>query len=1188
MPSLNRSSSTSGPAGGPLDGAIDLDAAPDETAGCGSVGLRKDGASRRPIYWRSVDDLAESAEFKEILDREFPSAATDLVTADDRRQFIKVMGASFALAGLAMSGCRRWPDTRLAPYASRPEGRAPGQTVQYATMTELDGCAVSLLATSFDGRPIKLDGNPDHPLSGGASDAFTQAAILGLYDQDRSRDVFHDGKEADFHDFATFAAGHFRGFGPTGTKGAGLAFLSEPTSSPTMHRLRDELAKAMPGATWVEWAPVNDDNERLGTTIAFGAPQRVHLTFQQDARSGGRPVDAAREARVVLSLDADFLRDHPAAVRHAREYARTRRVATSDPKEARVGRLYMLDSGGTITGVAADERLAMRAVDVGPVAAAIAKQVLDALGSNGGVGSGEPVAAALSRLAGAAGAAKALDARGLQVIGTLVRDLLANKGSSLVVAGRQQPPEVHAIAALLNERLGNIGRTVSYVPEPDPKRPSNVEALRQLRDALVGGSVDTLVVLGGNPSYDAAADLDFAAAMKKAKHAIHLGVYRDETARLCAWHLPRAHWLESWGDARSHDGTYTIAQPLIAPMIEPGNGGLSALELVSTIIDWSKGAEPAAIGRSEPGAMAAHAEATAHEPAHGAPARPARRDGILANQLVGQDLVKATVAAMTGATGVELDRRWRALVHDGFLPGSAPVAGEGAAAVRTADVAKAIETLAAQRESIKPDSLEVVFRADAKVHDGRFSNNGWLQELPEPVTKVTWDNAAVMSLGTAKSLGVERNDMIRIEVGGRSLDMAVLPLPGHPDHSIWVTLGYGRGPEAGRIADAAGFNTYAIRTTGAMNIAPGAKATKIAGTYRLVSTQDRGAGNPVAEAGAQDRLPTIVREGTIAHWGEHPDFARHPDGFHVAHRLSLWEESNLDGAKHRWAMSVDLSTCIGCNACAMACQAENNIPVVGKEQVRRGREMAWIRIDRYFKGADPAHPEATFFQPVTCLHCENAPCEQVCPVAATVHDEDGLNVMVYNRCVGTRYCSNNCPYKVRRFNYFDWHRKDPTRGNDWFQTQPDYFFREGPDRWKQMQFNPEVTVRMRGIMEKCTFCTQRIVKARIDAKNAWAKAGGREGGSPDFTIPDGAITPACAQACPSQAIVFGDLMDPRSRVSQLHRSRLSYELLEELNTKPRLKYLARISNPAIERNHGQDGGHGAGQHAAAPVAGANS
>ena len=703
-------------------------------------------------------------------------------------------------------------------------------------------------------------------------------------------------------------------------------------------------------------------------------------------------------------------------------------------------------------------------------------------------------------------------------------------GKALVVAGPRQPAITHAVAAAINAKLGAYGSTVETSALEGETCAAGIAKAVSLLNA---GSVDTLVVMGANPVADAPADLGFAAAMAKARHAVHLGYRADETARAkgCTWHVPMTHFLESWGDTRAADGTVALTQPLMAPNLDPADGGRSALELCAAL------------------------------------AGDDVRSGL--------ELVRRTHMARTGKSGAEFERAFRTELDRGTCEGTAR-ARQG-----TPEPNLAAKAMAAWVEAPRAaDGMELAFFADGKVFDGRLGNVGWLQELPDPVTKITWDNALLMSAATAAKLGVKSGDMVDVGVGAASAAAAAWVVPGMADEVLGLAVGYGRGAEAGTIAAGAGFAAAPLRTAAAFTLATGVKASKGTGTYAFAHTQDHGTADAVVAeipmGSIQERLPTLVREASLAHYKEHPDFAKHAT--HVAHRLSMWEETNLDGARHRWAMTIDLSACTGCSACVVACQAENNIPIVGKDQVARGREMHWIRIDRYFKGGDASRPDAYRVQPVTCVHCENAPCEQVCPVAATVHDQDGLNNMVYNRCIGTRYCSNNCPYKVRRFNFFDYQRRDPIREQTTpLQVQPDYYVETGPDEWLRMQFNPEVTVRMRGVMEKCTFCVQRIAQAKIKYKNEWVKAGGTASGKPNFSIPDGAIQTACQQACPAGAIVFGDLNDPKSQVAKLHASKVSYGMLEELNVKPRLKYLARVSNPGVDHgahDHGHDHGHG--------------
>jgi molybdopterin-containing oxidoreductase family iron-sulfur binding subunit len=703
---------------------------------------------------------------------------------------------------------------------------------------------------------------------------------------------------------------------------------------------------------------------------------------------------------------------------------------------------------------------------------------------------------------------------------------------------------VHLLAHLMNDALGNVGRSISYTPQPDQAR--HIESIRTLADRLADGEIGTLVILGGNPACNAPADLDFAARLGKAGVTIHLGAYYDETATRCTWHVNRAHYLESWGDGRAWDGTYSVCQPLIEPLFE----GKSPIELLATLVD----------------------------------------DGFA----TGQTIVQRTFSELIGG---EDESRWRRTLHDGLLAGSAfPMITPAANRSGLRAAAEALHRRWAETSGGGTTSRgwEIVFRAHPMLYDGRFANNGWLQEVPDPMTKLTWDTAVLLSPAAAEELGVSRGDLVSITAGAQSIEAAVMIQPGLPARSAILPLGGGRAFE-GRICTGAGFDFYRIRTSEAMSQAGGATITKTGGSYELATTQDHHTIDVVTVAGRsiQDRLPTLFREADLEEYRHHPKFAKHRT--HVVHRLSLFEEDlphQAGEGDYAWGMSIDLNACVGCGACIVACQAENNIPIVGKDQVKRGREMHWIRVDRYFKFAprgdnyDPNRVTAVALQPVPCMHCENAPCEQVCPVAATVHDKDGLNVMVYNRCIGTRYCSNNCPYKVRRFNYFDYHRREPARDQPGklLQVEGGYFTKKTatPDELKQLQFNPEVTVRMRGVMEKCTYCVQRISYARIEAKNAYAslpQAEKEKRRDERLAIPDGAITPACAQTCPARAIVFGDLKDAGSRIARARKHERSYEMLEELNVKARTTYMAKLRNPAP--GSGEAPGRGEGHDAPA-------
>ncbi len=1003
----------------------------------------------RRTYWRSLDELADTPEFRRFVESEFPSMASWMSKSPSRRQFLKLMGASMALAGL--TGCR-WPQEKLVPAASQPVGRVPGKTVQYATAMELGGYAQGLLVTCYEGRPIKIEGNPLHPINRGAADAIAQASILEFYDPDRSRQVVQTdfeelrrrvirqtkdtGTPRQWSDFEAFAKPHFAGL--RAKEGAGLYILSEATSSPSMMDMRGLLMAAFPQAQWFEYEPISRDNERAGTAMAFGRPYRPHYALDK--------------ADVIVSFDDDLLGTHPAALKHARDFVAGRQVDRQGNRldgGGKMNRLYVVESGYSITGAMADHRCALRAGDVSRFAPGLLLPDSLSKGLN----------ESLREL--------------------LTKDVSGHKGRCVFAAGPHQPAAVHAFVHALNATMDAIGRTITFTDELDGSRPSHTDALAQLTADVRGGKVGTLLILGGNPVFDAPADLDFFGHLAAVKNSVHLSLYNNETSRACTWHLPRAHHLESWGDARAYDGTISIIQPTIEPLYE----GRTPIELLAFICEDK--------------------------------------------MTKGHDIVRRTFGELFDY-GVNRGELWRQSLHDGVVAETAlPAVQPPFNPERGQEI---IGTFGAAAKATGPGGdFDLLFSQSPTLYDGRFANNGWLQELPDPLTKLTWDNAAFVSPATARELGVRSGDVLELTAKDRSIEIAAFVQPGQAEQTIVLPLGYGR-VAAGRVGDGVGVNTYALRTSGAMDVLTSVKVEKTGRRYKLATTQDHQAiDSKVGREATAERLGELVREADVEHYRTHPDFAKHV--VHHPPLRSLWKEPVRQPGvtappAHRWAMAIDLSACIGCGACAVACQAENNIPVVGKDEVERGREMAWLRIDRYYRGK-PEDPQVAF-QPLTCHHCENAPCEQVCPVAATVHSAEGLNDMVYNRCIGTRYCSNNCPYKVRRFNWFNNH-KDVSEV-------------------EKLAFNPEVTVRSRGVMEKCTYCVQRIMAVKIAAKNERRP------------IVDGEIVPACAQTCPTRAIVFGDLNDPNSRVAKLHAADRAYAVLAELNVKPRTVYLARLRN----------------------------
>ncbi len=987
-------------------------------------------------HWRSLAELNDLPEYRAFVEAEFPEAVDP--GGMNRRRWLQVMGASFALAGVAGCETKR---QEILPFAKRPEGRTPGKPQQFATAMDLSGSAIGLLVTCVDGRPIKVEGNPQHPQSLGAANSLAQASILELYDPDRSQSPVQLAATSPtvWANFDEAMESHFAAVKER--QGTGFAVLAQANSSPTLARMRERLLKQWPQARWAEYEPLTDDHVLEGARLALGSRYRTQLDL--------------RAARVTVCLDADLLGSHPASLRYARDFAEGRQVV-----DGQMNRLYAVESGFSITGSASDHRLPVRS---GQIAAFV----------------GRLQTAVKQWISGDAG----IDSDGTQAdkfLAAVATDLVAHRGAGIVAAGPQQPAAVHAAVHSLNALLENVGKTVRYTLDEGAGSPGHVISLAELASEISAGHVGTLLILGGNPAYDAPADLDFADGLKKVPMTIHAGLYRNETARACQWHVPQAHFLESWSDARSYDGTYSVVQPTIAPL----HGGRTWSELLARMLG-----------------------------------------DVLANP---EKLVRETFDAIAGDESSE--NLWRKTVHDGLLAGSA---------WPEATVSQPRETpLPTQLSGNEPENgqLELVFCRDASVYDGRFGNNGWLQECPDPLTKLTWDNAALIGPATAKMLKVASQTMATLKLSGHELTVPVYVMPGQAEGSVAIALGYGRTAAGlvGGLEDenipAVGVNVYPLRTSKAMYIADGLTVEPRGEKYRLAVTQDHFAIDTVGMQERARRIPVLVREASLEQYKEHPDFAQHMA--HVPHLESMWKEHEYDG--HRWGMSIDLSKCIGCNACVVACQAENNVPVVGKEQVLRGREMHWIRVDRYFKGeSEAAENVEVVMQPVACHHCELAPCEQVCPVAATVHSSEGLNDMVYNRCIGTRYCANNCPYKVRRFNYFNYHKE----------------LEDANREISKMMYNPEVTVRSRGVMEKCTYCVQRIQAVKIEAKNA---------GAP---IRDGEIVTACQQACPTQAIVFGDLADKDAQVAGCQQDTRSYAMLAELNIKPRTAYLAKIRNP---------------------------
>ena len=967
-------------------------------------------------YWRSLDDLASTPEFRDLLEREFPRQAIGWSDDEDRvagrRNFLKLMGASLALAGL--TACTRQPTERIVPYVRQPEELVPGKPLFFATAATLGGVAGGILAESHEGRPTKIEGNPEHPATLGACDIFSQASVLQLYDPDRSQALSFQGE---IHSWESFF-GSLRGVlsAQKSKSGAGIRILTETVTSPAMAEQLRAIQLLYPAAKWHQWEPAGPHTARAGASLAFGAPANTYYNLAN--------------ANVVVALDSDFLASGVSSLRYARQFAARRRVTGS---QTAMNRLYVIEPMPTPTGSKADHQLSLRAGDIEEFAWALATS----LGVANGPKSGD-------------------NADIYKWVGGIARDLLSNPGAGLVIAGDYQPPVVHALAHAMNDKLGAVGNTVFYTDPIEARPVDQLASLADLVKDLDAGAVDVLLILGGNPVFTAPVEYGMRDRIQKATMRIHLSQYEDETSEVCQWCLPETHFLEAWGDARAFDGTVTIQQPLIQPLYS-GRSAYQVLQMLTETPETS-----------------------------------------------GYDVVKGYWKGRH--PGADFEVWWRRAVHDGVVPGTA-------LPTRKPAILGAAITAPAQKRRLG-GKLEVIFRPDPTIYDGRFANSGWLQELPKPITKLTWDNAAILSAATAHRLGVATGDMLQLTYEGRSLRAPAWVQPGHVNGAVTLHLGYGR-TRAGRAGNGVGFNPYGLRTSQALWHNVGLEAHKITGSYVFATTQN-------------DHVLDARRH--IIHKGDIDDYRKNPHSVHEGaeappRELTIYPEWKYEG--HAWGMAIDLNACTGCSACVVACQAENNIAVVGKDQVRRSRIMHWLRVDTYYNG-DVNGPEI-YNQPVPCMQCEDAPCELVCPVQATSHSAEGLNDMVYNRCVGTRYCSNNCPYKVRRFNFY---------------LYSDY---ETPSL--KLLHNPDVTVRSRGVMEKCTYCVQRINAAKMEAEKQDRKLG------------DGEIQTACQASCPTEAIVFGDINDPASRVSKMKAEKLNYALLAELNTRPRTTYLATLRNP---------------------------
>jgi MoCo/4Fe-4S cofactor protein with predicted Tat translocation signal len=1017
-------------------------------------------AAQGKEYWRSLEELADTDEFHEFLRREYPQQADEWNDAVGRRTFLKLMGASLALAGL--SSCTYQPPEAIVPYVRQPEEEVPGKPLFFATAMTLGGVATGLLAKSNEGRPTKIEGNPDHPGSRGATDLFAQASLLTLYDPDRSQTLTY---REEIRPWSEFLANVRTALDEQrGKQGAGLRFLTETVTSPTLASQLKAVLKAFPQAKWHQYEPAGRGNVNAGAQLAFG--QMVNTVYRFD------------QAKRILAIDSDFLSCVAGSLPYAAGFIAGRRAVQE------MNRLYAIESTPTNTGAKADHRLRLRPSEIEGFAHAVAA----GLGVNLGGAANQGQAGAHANW-----------------VAALVRDLQANRGASIVIPGDEQSPVVHALAHAMNDALGNVGKTIIYTDPIEANPVDQTQSLRELVADIDAGGVELLVIVGGNPVYTTPVDLklDFN-RLSKVKLRVHLSLYKDETSEICHWHVPEAHYLESWSDARAYDGIVTIIQPLIEPLYN----GKTAHELLAAFSDQFDRKSYDIVREYWQGQMGAGGQVS------GTGEKPVITSPIL-------------------NASTDFDKAWKRALHDGVIPNTA-------APTKTISLKTDWASQASSAPQAAASALEIVFRTDPTIYDGRFANNGWLQEMPKPLTKITWDNAALISPKTARDLGLNNKigarggdvfvDTVTLDYRGNRVNAPVWIMPGQPDGVVTVHLGYGR-TRAGRAGTSTpekpvGFNAYLLRTSDAPWFSTGAKITRAGAQYALATTQlhfNMENRDIVRIQPLKKYLEDLESGASAAEKHEEPSYG---DSLYPPY------DYKNEGLGYAWGMAIDINNCVGCNACVLACQAENNIPVVGKEQVFRSREMHWLRVDAYFGGQDESNPAGPYFMPVPCMHCEQAPCEPVCPVHATVHSSEGINDMVYNRCVGTRYCSNNCPYKVRRFNFLLY--------QDW--TTPTY----------QLMRNPEVSVRSRGVMEKCTYCIQRIQLAKIESE--------REGRS----VRDGEIVTACQAVCPTNAIVFGNINDANSRVAKLKAERRNYSLLEDLNTQPRTTYLFEVRNPNEE------------------------
>ena len=1004
----------------------------------------------RPTLWRSLNERENSAAFSENLGLEFTDSASgreEESSGLSRRDFMRLMGAATALTGAALTGCRR-PEAHLVPFAKSAEWTIPGKFLYYASSMPSPVGAVPLIVTTSDGRPTKVEGNPLHPASNGSTDAFAQASILDLYDPNRSKEITFNAVTSTRSDLDNLIVDIRAKASANG--GEGVAILIGREHSPTINRLHASISKQFPKLIWVADEAISMRESEAAVAASLGA--------------GVKPICNFGSADVILSLDSDFLNPSASGLGFAKGFAQRRNPGKS------MNRLYVAENHFSLTGGMADHRIRIRSSEIGTFTATLAGIIAKKTGDSN-------LATLSTTFLASAGAQELtnLDDYGRSWMNGVADDLISARGKSIVIAGPQQTKASQILALAINSSLGNLGTTIKAGQTNGTAGPS----LTDLCMAIKAGSIKTLLILGNNPVYSAQPDLDFPNLLSTVPQTLHLGLFVDETSKVCHWHVPAAHYLERWGDSRSFDGTICAVQPMILPLWN----GVSQVEILAQLAGESS------------------------------------------------DSLTAVRTSFNAYSGDSSDDAWNTFLKNGFAAGTAwPLSNP------SFNQATALASLKTSEGVVQPGDFELVFLRSSSVDDGRYAGNSWLQETPDFVTKLVWDNAALISPADARMLGIKDGDFLKITAGNRSVQAAALVAPGHAEKSVSIALGYGR-QGINHVMDKVGFDAYPLRSS-ALGFRSGVKVEALpCAPYVFARTQDH------QNMEGRD----LAREGTLESFKKVPGFAAEMDG-DVVKPISIYPNPPLT-SDLQWGLSVDLNSCIGCNACIVACQAENNIPVVGKDQVRRGRDMAWIRIDRWFSSAD--HKEESLEMipmAVMCQQCESAPCEAVCPANATVHSEEGLNLMAYNRCIGTRYCANNCPWKVRRFNWFDYNER-PLDELYYGPLAP-----KGMADSLKMSKNPNVTVRMRGVMEKCTFCIQRIEEAKI-ARSVKA-------GASDVTkMPMPSFKTACQQACPSESIVFGNIKDPESAVSKAKADERTYSSLNYLNTRPRVTYMARIRNP---------------------------